>query len=56
MLKVYATPPVGKIRVRDNQVNQERQRLNKNGIENVPTGNMRNVIRNRRAGGAGGRR
>lgn len=49
MLKVYAKPPVGKVRVRN-----EQQRLNKNGIENVPTGNIRNVL-NRR-GGAGGRR
>ena len=47
MLKVYA---------QNNGVKKERQRLNKNGIENVPTANMRNVMRNRRAGGAGGRR
>ena len=47
MLKVYASQPSTK---------KERQRLNKNGIENVPAGNMRNVMRNRRAGGAGGRR
>ena len=47
MLKVFA---------QGNGVKKERQRLNKNGIENVPTGNMKNVIRNRRAGGAGGRR
>ena len=54
MLKVYAKPPVGKVRVPDTKVNQERRRLNKAGIENVPTGNIRNVL-NRR-GGAGGRR
>ena len=47
MLKVFA---------QGNGVKKERQRLNKNGIENVPAGNMRNVMRNRRAGGAGGRR
>ena len=47
MKRVYAENP---------GVKREQQRLNKNGIENVPAGKMKNVIRNRRAGGAGGRR
>ena len=47
MLKVFA---------QSNGVKKEQQRAAKAGIENVPAGKMKNVMRNRRAGGAGGRR
>lgn len=37
-------------------VRREQQRAANQGIENVPARTARNAIRNRRAGGAGGRR
>ena len=54
MLKVYASQPVGKKAIRN-----EQQRAAKQGIENLPASAARGAImgrRNRRAGGAGGRR
>ena len=49
MLKVYATPTSKAVR-------KEQGRAAKQGIEGVPANTARNAIRNRRAGGAGGRR
>lgn len=40
----------------NNAVKKEQQRAANMGIENVPANTARNAIRNRRAGGAGGRR
>lgn len=47
MLKVFA---------QGNGVKKEQRRAANLGIENVPANTARNAIRNRRAGGAGGRR
>ena len=49
MLKVYATPTSKAVR-------KEQGRAANAGIEGVPAATARNAIRNRRAGGAGGRR